>query len=167
MVVIETERLMIRNFTASDWHDFQELIIQYQASESAKFEDPWPTSENEIKGILQWFAAGDEYLAVCLKATGKLLGFVAIDRRKEREERVHNLGYIFDPREQGNGYATEGCRAVMRFVFSELGAVAILTGTNLANQASVRLLGRLGLEAIGQGEFMISKEAWMALNPPR
>jgi [ribosomal protein S5]-alanine N-acetyltransferase len=164
MVAIETDRLIIRNFTSLDWPDFQELIIRYQASESARFEDPWPTSENDIKAIIQWFAAGEEYLAVCLKATRKLLGFIAIDRRKEKGERIHNLGYVFDPLEQGNGYATEGCLAVMRFVFSELGAAAIVTGTNLANEPSVRLLERLGLRAIGQGEFMISREEWMALN---
>jgi ribosomal-protein-alanine N-acetyltransferase len=164
MIAFETDRLAIRNFSISDWHDFRELIVQYQASESAQFEDPWPTSEDEIKGIIQWFASEDEYLAVRLKATGKLLGFIAIDRRKEKEERIHNLGFVFDPREHGNGYATEGCRAAMRYVFSELGAVAILTGTNLANEASVRLLDRLGLKAIGHGEFTISKETWMALN---
>jgi [ribosomal protein S5]-alanine N-acetyltransferase len=164
MVAIETDRLTIRNFSSTDWQDFQELIIQYQASESAKFEDPWPTSEEDIKGIVQWFAGGDDYLAVCLKPTGRLIGFIAIERRKEKEERVHNLGYVFDPRQQGNGYATEGCLAAMRFVFSELGAEAILTGTKLANEPSVRLLARLGLKAIGQGEFMISKEEWMALN---
>ena len=36
---------------------------------------PWPTGTAEIQGIVAWFARGDDYLAVCLKSTGKLIGF--------------------------------------------------------------------------------------------
>ena len=69
MNAIETDRLAIRNFAPGDWSALQEMAIQYQASEWAKHEDPWPTSAEEIKGMAEWFARGDDYLAVCLKET--------------------------------------------------------------------------------------------------
>ncbi len=162
MVKIDTDRLTIRNFTSDDWQDLQEMAIHYQASEWAKYEDPWPTGTEEVKGMAKWFAGGDGYLAVCIKPTGKLIGLIAIERRQEQEEKVHNLGYVFHPGYSGQGYATEGCQAAMRFVFEQLGADAILTGTRLENTPSVRLLQRLGLEAIGNGEFHLSREAWLA-----
>ncbi len=163
MITIETGRLTLRNFRPDDWQDLQEVTVQYQASDSAKYEPPSPTSAEEIQGIARWFAAGDDYLAVCLKATGRVIGLIAIERRKDREEQVHNLGYVFHPAYWGHGYATEGCRAAMDYIFRRLGAVAIVTGTNPANEPSVRLLNRLGLKSIGQGEYAISKEEWLGL----
>jgi len=163
MMTIETDRLTIRNFGPDDWQDLQEMAVQYQASEWAKYEDPWPTSTEEVKGMAEWFARGDDYLAVCLKGTGKLIGLIAIERRKEQEERVHNLGYVFHPDHHGHGYATEGCRAAMGYVFDQLEADGILTGTHPANEPSVRLLKRLGLKGIDRGEFTISREEWLAL----
>ncbi len=161
MNAIETNRLIIRNFHPDDWQDLQDMVVQYQASESAKYEDPWPTSTEEVKGLARFFASGDDFLAVCQKVPGKLIGLIAIGRRKEQEERVHNLGYIFHPGYSGQGYATESCRAVMTYLFDQLGITAILTGTRLENIPSVRLLERLGLHPIGQGEFRISKEEWL------
>ena len=159
---LHTDRLSIRNFQPDDWQDLQELVVQYQASEWAKYEDPWPTGTEEVKGMATYFASGDEYLAVCLKSSGKLIGLIAIEQRKEQEERVHNLGYVFHPGYYGQGYATEGCRAVMAFLFEQLGITAILTGTRLENLPSVRLLEKLGLHPIGNGEFRLSKEEWLA-----
>lgn len=162
MISLETDRLTIRNFTPDDWQELQEMVIAYQASEAARYEDPWPTSAEEVKGIAAWFAGGDDYLAVCLKTTGKLIGFVAIGRRQE-QDRVHNLGYVFHPGYHGQGYATESCRAAMGYLFAQLGAEGILTGTHPDNQPSVALLKRLGLHEIGGGEWVLSRTAWLAI----
>jgi RimJ/RimL family protein N-acetyltransferase len=161
MVLLTTSRLTIRNFGADDWHALQGMILRYQASEWAKYEDPWPTSDEKMREIANWFASGEDYLAVCLKETGVLIGFIAIGRRQEAEGRIHNLGYIFDPDYSGQGYATEGCRACMDYVFGSLSADGILTGTHPDNTPSVRLLDRLGLKAIGEGEYAISRAEWL------
>lgn len=79
MTVIETARLIIRNFGTDDWQDLREVIITYQASEFAQYDHKWPTAAEELKGITEWFAAGDRYLVVCLKPTGKLIGLVALN----------------------------------------------------------------------------------------
>ncbi len=160
MVRLETDRLVIRNFRSEDWEELQELAIAYQASESAKYEPPWPTGDEEVKGMAGWFAGGDDYLAVCLRANGKLIGLVAIEPREGQEGRVRNLGYVFHPGYHGHGYATEACRMAMRYAFGLLEAERILTGTNLENRASVALLGRLGLRSIGGGEFAMSRDEW-------
>ncbi len=162
---IETDRLLIRNFTAGDWQALQGVIVRYQASDSARFEPPWPTTDAEIQGIAAWFASGEDYLCVCLKTTGAVIGLLAIEKRDDHGERVHNLGYVFDPAHHGHGYALESCRAVMGYVFNQLGACAIYTGTNTANQPSMRLLTRLGLKQVKPGEFALSREEWQALQP--
>jgi RimJ/RimL family protein N-acetyltransferase len=90
---------------------------------------------------------------------------LAIERRNDHEEPVRDLGYVFDPAYRGHGYTLEECRAIMDYVFEKLGAVAIHTGTHPANEASVRLLIKLGLKRINQGEFVLSREECQALDP--
>ena len=160
---LETGRLTIRNFHPDDWPQLHELAVAYQATEAAQYEDPWPTSEEEVKGMANWFASGDEYLAVCLQASGALIGLLAIDRRDGAEGQVHNLGYVFHPGYHGQGYATEACRKGMRYLFEDLQIDGILTGTHPDNEPSVRLLERLGLKEVARGEYGISREEWLAL----
>ena len=162
MISLETDRLTVRNFRVEDWQDWQAAIVAYQATDAAKFEDPWPTSDEDMKGIVSWFAGGDEYLAVCLKPEGTVIGMVHIGQRDSEDGQVHNLGYIFHPAYGGKGYATEACRAAMAYVFAELRAEAFLTGTHPDNEASVRLLKRLGFSYAGNGEYTLSREVWSA-----
>lgn len=113
MISLETDRLLIRNFTPDDWQELQEIAVCYRASDLAKYDHPWPTSTEEVKGMASWFAGGDDYLAACEKATGRLIGLIAISHKKEHDGRVHGLGYVFHPDYHGRRYATEGCRAAM------------------------------------------------------
>ena len=144
-MVLETERLLIRNFASGDWGALHEIISQYESSELAAYDQPWPTSPEEIKRITEWFASGDSYLAVCLKATSRLIGFVALNR-EQGDDRMFNLGYVFHFGYHGQGYATEGCRAVRGLAFDRWQARRVVTGTAAANHASCRLLERLGFK---------------------
>jgi ribosomal-protein-alanine N-acetyltransferase len=150
MTTLETERLLIRNSESGDWEALHEIISLYESSELAAYDQQWPTSPEEIKSITEWFASGDSYLAVCLKATGRLAGFVALNREQD-DDRTFNLGYIFHPDYRGQGYATEGCWAVLAHAFDQLQARRVVTGTAAANSASCRLLGRLGFKKISEG----------------
>ncbi len=165
MLSLATERLVIRSFSPDDWRQLQEMSVKYQASPEARYEDPWPTSDDGVQHLAEFFASGDDYLAVCLKDSGKLIGMVAVERRKGADGRVHNLGYVFHPEYHGQGYATECCQAAMAHLFGSLGADGILTGTRDENVASVRLLQRLGFreKADSPGEWTMSRDEWQAL----
>jgi ribosomal-protein-alanine N-acetyltransferase len=178
MKPIETARLVIRNYRPDDWQALQALSVAYAASEMSQYDEEWPTSTEEVKGMVEWFAGGDDFVGACLKDTGRLIGLVAVQRRTEQEGRVHGLGYVFHPAYHGQGYATEACRAAMRYLFDELEADRVESNTAAINEPSCRLLKRLGFvehsrhtasfrkaedgqriefEAIS---FAISREAW-------
>src|SRR4030042_1974069 len=57
MTLLESERLIVRNFQVSDWKTLHEIIIKYQASEFAPYDQQWPTSEKEIRKVTEWFAS--------------------------------------------------------------------------------------------------------------
>jgi ribosomal-protein-alanine N-acetyltransferase len=150
MIMMETERLVIRNFNINDWKDLHEMIAQYQSSEYAIYDHEWPTSIEDIKGIAKWFADGDNYLAVCLKNTHKLIGYIALNHDKKDDLLEINLGYCFNFDYHSKGYATESCQALIDYVFEQLGADRIVTGTASANHPSCRLLNRLGMKKIDE-----------------
>mgnify|MGYP000872494007 FL=1 len=162
MEAIETERLTLRNFRPDDWRDLHEMIVGYQASEYAQYDDRWPTGEEDIQGIAKWFAGGDTYLAVSLRDTGKVIGFVALNERSEGDGPARNLGYVFNFCYHGQGYATEACRAAIAYVFEGLGEARFVTGTHDANLPSRRLLSRLGFRPLGDGQYALERDEWLA-----
>jgi ribosomal-protein-alanine N-acetyltransferase len=157
MNTIETERLILRNFRQDDWTVLHQIINVYMSSKLAQYDHQWPTSEDEIQKFAEWFAAGDSYVAVCLKPDDQLIGFVAFNPEKHEGERVFNLGYVFHFDYHGKGYATEACKAALSYAFDELHAVSVISGTAAANGASCRLLGRLGFKMTSQNLMSFKK----------
>ena len=147
MIPIETDRLVIRNFDVNDCEALHKVIVQYQASEYAAYDEQWPTSMEEIKGVTEWFASGDHFLAVCLGDTNQFIGFVALNPEPGNE---YNLGYVFDSDYHGHGYATEACQALLNRAFGQLNALKVISGNAAVNQNSCRLLERLGFRKTGE-----------------
>ena len=154
---IETTRLFLRNFRTDDAQPLREMIVQKESSEYAIYDHEWPTSLDEIKRITAWFAREDHYLAVCLKETGKLIGYICLNPAQETETRVFDLGYCFNSDYHGQGYATEACKAVIEYAFSDLQADSLTCGTAAANTPSVRLLDRLGFKKTGEETISFRK----------
>ena len=147
MIPIATDRLVLRNFNLNDWEALHKMIVQYEASEYAAYDEQWPTSVEEIKGVTEWFASGDNFLAACLKDTGQFIGFVALNPEEGND---YNIGYVFDSNYRGHGYATEACQAILNRAFDQLYALRVISGTAAVNRNSCRLLERLGFQKIGE-----------------
>jgi RimJ/RimL family protein N-acetyltransferase len=157
MILLESERLIIRNFQVSDWKILHEIIIKYQESEFAPYDQQWPTSQEEIKRVTEWFANGDSYLAVCIKESKTLIGFVGLNPEKEGNG-IYNIGYVFDLDYHRQGYATEACRTVLHNAFDQLNINKIITGTASINLPSIKLLEGLGFQKIGEEKVSFSKD---------
>lgn len=143
---IETDRLTLRNFTPEDWRDLLEVAINYQASEYAQYDYKWPTDEEGVRGMANWFSEGERFVAVCLKDTGKLIGMISVNPNQEGIE--YGLGYVFHTDYQRQGYATEACQAMIDYAFSSLNARRMTTGTAAANTPSCHLLQKLGFQVV-------------------
>lgn len=160
MVSLETDRLRVRSFRADDAEALHAIIARYAASEVAAYDQPWPTSLEEIRQVTAWFASGDRFLAVCLKPDETLIGFVALSPEGEAEPPTLNLGYVFHEDYHGRGYAAEACRAAIAYAFGELRASRLVSGTAAANVASCRLLERLGFRKVAEqsGSFQTAAD---------
>lgn len=68
-----------------------------------------------------------------------------VDVQDQARGRQAELGWVLDPVHTGHGYATEAVRELLRYCFTELGVHRVHAGCFLANEASWRLMERLGM----------------------
>jgi ribosomal-protein-alanine N-acetyltransferase len=79
---------------------------------------------------------------VALKRSDRPIGICGLLRREQLDDA--DLGYAFLPEFRHRGYAHEAACAVLQHGFSELGQQRIAAVVNADNEASLRLLDRLG-----------------------
>jgi RimJ/RimL family protein N-acetyltransferase len=94
-------------------------------------------------------------LGVTLARTGRLVGDVVLFWHS-RHHRGGEIGYVFNPEFAGQGYATEAAYAVLRLGFDGLGLHRIVARLDERNEASARVVRRLGMRAearLIQNEF--------------
>lgn len=146
---IETERLRLRRFARDD---FDALAAIQSRPEVARFLYWEPREREEVEPALASFIAGEEIeddddvisLAVERREDRALLGYVSIWLRS-REHRQVEIGFVFHPDAQGQGYATEAARALLVLGFEHLGAHRVFGRTDARNHGSAALMRRLGM----------------------
>ena len=84
-------------------------------------------------------------LAVELTATGEFIGALTFMYRSEVHHRGE-IGYAILPEYAGQGYATEGGRALLAIGFDHLGLHRIEAQCDARNVASARVMARLGMQ---------------------
>jgi RimJ/RimL family protein N-acetyltransferase len=83
-------------------------------------------------------------LAVLLRDTGELIGEVNLAWLSEAQ-RGGEFGFVFNPAFHGRGYATEAAVQMLRLGFEELGLHRIIGRCEARNEASARLMAKLGM----------------------
>ena len=120
---IETERLVIRKFTEEDWADIQDLAIDKESSEGAKYDHTWPTSEKDCKGVAGFFSRDNRFRAVCLKADKKIIGLIALNGLDDQGQA--DLGHVFHTKYGGRDYDTEAIAHAIDYAFTHMGATGV------------------------------------------
>lgn len=141
---MNTHRLLIRRFQADDWEDLYEYLSQ---AEVVTFEPYGVFSKEDCRREAARRAENSAFWAVCLKDTGKLIGNIYLSKG---EFDTWTLGYVLNARYQGNGYATEAAFALVDHTFRKEKARRLIAMCNPLNEASWRLLERLGLRREGR-----------------
>jgi RimJ/RimL family protein N-acetyltransferase len=83
-------------------------------------------------------------LAVEVVGSGVVVGDVGLAWTSQ-SHRQAEIGYTFDARHRGHGYATEAAAAMVELAFTGLGAHRVCGRLDARNRASARLLERLGM----------------------
>jgi [ribosomal protein S5]-alanine N-acetyltransferase len=143
---VKTNRLTLRSFIPDDWQD----LLEYLSDRSTfKYEPGNPIDEAEARAIAEQRSRTDDFVAVVLKDSGKLVGHLSFSPIDDAELRTWELGYIFNPRYQRRGYATEATIAMVRYAFEKLDVHRIVANCNPENVASWKVLERAGFRREG------------------
>jgi len=150
---ITTDRLVLREFVASDWPD----VLAYQRDPRYLRYYPWEDrTEQEARDFVQMFLDFQReeprlrfQLAITLPRSDALIGNAGI-RRKPNNGFEADIGYELSPEHWGNGYATEAARALVNIGFGEWGLRRISSWCIADNLASARVLEKLGLTLEGR-----------------
>lgn len=143
---IETQRLILRRFKKSDWHD----IWEYLSDEAVvKYESYGVQSEFDCIKIAKSRAKEKDIWAVCLKDTGKLIGNVSL--RVEPFD-TRELGFALNTQYHRKGYAIEATTKLMDIAFRKAGVRRITAACDKKNVASWKLMEHLGMRK--EAEFV-------------
>ncbi|MDF2672325.1 MAG: family acetyltransferase [Clostridiales bacterium] len=74
-----------------------------------------------------------------------MIGHVYFAQSEPPQFRTWEIGYVFNPKFYGNGYATEACKRILQYGFQNEKAHRIVAEANVKNQASWKLLERLSM----------------------
>jgi len=146
---IETERLTLRGYVADDLDD---IFAYHSLPEVARFLYWEPRSRDEVREVIAAKARQTSLsregegltLAVVLRAEGTVIGDVHLQWLSE-QHRQGEVGFVFNPKFQGHGYAAEAAREMLRLGFAQLGLHRIVGRCDALNVASARLMERLGM----------------------
>jgi ribosomal-protein-alanine N-acetyltransferase len=150
---LETERLILRDFTADDWP----TVLAYQSHPDYLRYNGWTHRTPEaVQAFVEMFiecqAQDPRYsfqLAVVLKATQQLIGNCGI-RKQSLDSHQADIGYEFAPEHWGKGYATEAAQAVVEFGFSTMGVHRVWASLVADNTGSAHVLEKLGMQLEGR-----------------
>jgi RimJ/RimL family protein N-acetyltransferase len=146
--VIETERLLLRDWRAEDAEPFAALNADPEVARYLSGPMSRAQSDELIARIrAHWDEHGFGLYAVEAKASGAFAGFIglAIPSFLPAVLPAVEMGWRLAREQWGNGYATEGGRASLAHGFGELGLKQIIAIIDPRNVASIRVAQRLGM----------------------
>ncbi len=148
--IIETKRLVLRELELSDSEHFFALNANLEV---LKYTGDRPfLSISEAESFLRNY---DDYKkngfgrwAVIHRESGAFLGWCGL---KLNEENRVDLGFRFFEKFWGKGYATESASAALEVGFTILNLSEIIGRAAVDNQASIRVLEKIGMHFWRQG----------------
>lgn len=149
-VLIETERLIIREMVQSDYDALCRILCDEEVMR-ATYESAFSHEEaqNWLNRHLKRYAEyGFGLWAVVLKETNVMIGQCGLTIQGWREREVLEIGYLFQKAYWHKGYATEAAIACREYAFSVLNASSVYSIVRDTNIASQNVAVRNGMKII-------------------
>jgi RimJ/RimL family protein N-acetyltransferase len=145
-VLIETERLLLRELVNADLDEF---VALHRDPEVVRYVRPLDRAQAQKRlqaSGQEWEQRGHGLLAVLERDGGRLLGRVGL--RYWPQFRETEAGWLLHRDAWGHGYATEAGRACVDWGFATLAVPYITAMIAPENTRSTRVAQRLGFEPV-------------------
>lgn len=151
MIILETDRLILRKLTNDDKHDLS-LILQnkdvmyaYEHAFSDEEVDIWLNNQ-----LRRYKDDGFGLWAVILKKTGELIGQCGLTIQPIDNKNVVEVGYLFNKAYWHKGYATESAIACKNYAFNNLNIDEVYSIIRENNTSSINVARRNGMTLKGK-----------------
>lgn len=149
-IILETERLYLREFDKSDYsglagllRDIEVMYAWEHAFTDQKIENWYNTQ------IERYHAYGYGYWAVIEKTKNAFIGQCGLIPGKISRRECIEIGYIFIKKYWGRGFAAEAAAACKRYAFEQLKAEKIYASVRTNNRPSQKVAEKTGMTIEG------------------
>lgn len=181
--VLTTERLLVRAMTLADAADLAHRRSDPETAEFQSWIPPYPL-ERAVALIDEMIQLGEPgrghwfQFALERRADAVVVGDIAL--RLDDDGRNGEIGFTLHSWARGQGYASEACIALLDWAFAQFDLHRFEASADPRNEASLRLLARLGfrhegtsIESYWLGDtvsdnatFGLLRREWEALRAP-
>lgn len=147
-IKIETERLILRRFTIED---DDEMYRNWASEDEVTKYLTWPTHTDVgvtrmvLNTWIDDYSKPDYYQwGIELKETGELIGNISVVQYSE-EKASANLGWCMGTAWWGQGIMPEAGKAVLKYLFEEVGFNRIAAQHDRENPKSGRVMQKIGM----------------------
>lgn len=127
-------------------------LLEQHAERGHSFGDHVLESVQHVNGDPSQFGWG-VWLTVDHQS-GKLIGDMGFKGKPDKDGMV-DIGYGIDKEHQQKGYATEGAKALIEWAFSTGRVQKVKADCLQNNQASIRVLEKLGMKQVGTKDHLL------------
>ncbi len=156
-MIIESKRLILRNWKDSDIQDLVEGLNNINVSKWM-VSVPFPYTEKDAKNFIEYAKQQDENykisLAIVLKEKNKVIGGTEI-RNIDKRNGTAGGGIWLNEKYQKNGYGTEAIKMILEYGFKYLNLHSIRLDLLSINERAHKCYLKCGFKDAGVGREQI------------
>lgn len=168
-IIIETERLIIREIIPTDLHAMFELhsdpdVHIYLGNKTITSQEKLIEAMDSLRQQYNDFGVGR--WAMIDKQSNEFIGWTGLEfvtKETNKHKNFYDLGYRLLKRFWGQGFATESAFASIDYAFNKLKATEVYAMADIDNEGSNKILKKVGLKFIETFDFEGVEHNWYKL----
>lgn len=152
--IIETDRLILREFIPEDLDDIYRLYGESDVSFLQPLSEDRQEEREKLKSYIRYSYGfyGVGLWAVCLKESGRLIGRCGLQVifLNEENEGDYEAGYMISGLYSGMGYGKEAVSGILKYADDELETKRVVVRIDKRNDGSLRFAENLGFRKLAE-----------------
>ncbi|MEH7380891.1 GNAT family N-acetyltransferase [Bacillus sp. JJ1533] len=145
MIILETERLYLRQYDEYDIYSLHTIFSDPETKEYYPAPFTFEQSQNWIKRNQErYLEDGFGLWGICLKETNELIGDCGLVKQKVDGKTEIEIGYHINKEFWSKGFATEAAKGCKEYGFYQLGLKKLISIIDPRNLPSIRVAEKIG-----------------------
>ena len=146
-MILETERLYLREMNQSDFEDLAEILQNPRVMYAYEHD----FSDNDVqewldRQITRYKKYGFGLWAVILKSTDEMIGQAGLTMQPYKDTEVLEIGYLLKEIFWHHGYASEAANGCKKYAFEQLNRDKVYSIIKSDNYASMKVTKSMGMK---------------------